>query len=100
MRQFMQACPFAFTDAVSVIRPDLDPTLKMVSVASALAAHHRQGVGVGRESCLEPFHLLDGADVSRAMLVVYDTIAHDQHRFGQIADWQARGQLGVIRRFL
>jgi hypothetical protein len=32
----MQACLFAFTDVVSVVRADLDPTLKSVSVAASL----------------------------------------------------------------
>ena len=100
MRQFMQACPFAFTDAVSVVRADLDPALKSVSMAAPLSTHHGDGVGMRRECGLEPLHLLDGMDVSCTMPMVYYAIVDDQHRVGQLADWQACCQLGVIRRFL
>jgi hypothetical protein len=82
MRQFMQACLFAFTNAVSVVRTDLDSPLKSVSVAAALSTHHGHGVVVCRESSLEPLHLLDGMDVSRTMPMVYYAIAHDQHHVG------------------
>jgi hypothetical protein len=60
MRQFMQACLYAFPDVVSVVRADLDPTLKGVSVTASLSTHQGHGVGVCRERSLEPFHLLDG----------------------------------------
>lgn len=82
MRQFMQACLFAFTNVVSVVRTDLDPPLKSVSVTATLSTHHGNGVGVCWESSLEPLHLLDGMDVSRTMPVVYYAIAHDQHHVG------------------
>jgi len=100
MRQFMQACLFAFPDVVSVVRTDLDPPLKGVSVAASLSTYHGHGVVVSRESSLEPLHLLDGRNVSSAMPMVYCAIAYDQYRVGQRADWQACCQLGVIRRVL
>jgi hypothetical protein len=40
MRQFMQARLFAFTDAVSAVRADLDPALKSVSMADPLSTYH------------------------------------------------------------
>jgi hypothetical protein len=40
------------------------------------------GGGVRRERSLEPVHLLDGMDVTCAMLVVYYVIGLDQHRIG------------------
>ena len=79
MRQFMQACLFAFTDVVSVVRADLDPALKSVSVAASLSTHHGYGVGVCRERSLEPVHLLDGMDVTCTMLIAYYAIILDQH---------------------
>jgi hypothetical protein len=79
MRQLMQACLFALTDAVSVIRADLDPALKGVSVAAAVSAHYDYGVGVCRERSLEPVHLLDGMDVSCTMLMVNYAIVLDLH---------------------
>jgi hypothetical protein len=79
MRQFMQACLFAFTDAMSVIRADLDPALKGVGVASSLSAYHGYRGSMRWESRLKPFYLLDGKDVSHAMLVRYSAIIHDQH---------------------
>ncbi len=82
MRQFMQACLFAFTDVVTVVRADFDPTLKSVSVAASLSAHHGYGVGVCRERSLEPVHLLDGMDVACTMLMVYYVIGLDQHFAG------------------
>jgi len=82
MRQFMQACLFAFTDVVSVVRADLDPTLKSVSVAASVSAHHGYEFGVCRECSREPVHLLDGMDVTCTMLMVYYAIMLDQHCFG------------------
>jgi hypothetical protein len=49
MRQFMQACRFAFTNVVSVVRADLDPALVSVSVAASLSAQHGYGIGMSRE---------------------------------------------------
>jgi hypothetical protein len=43
VRQFMQACLFAFTDVDSVIRADLNPTLKSVSGAAAPASPYGYG---------------------------------------------------------
>jgi hypothetical protein len=82
MRQFMQACLFAFADVVSVVRADLDPMLKSVSVTSSLSTHYGYEVGVCRERSLEPVHLLDGMDVIRAMPMIYQVIVRDQHRAG------------------
>ena len=82
MRQFMQACLFAFTDVVSVIHADLDPTLNSISVAASPSARHGYGVGVCRERGLEPVQLLDGTDVACTMLMSYYAIALDQHRVG------------------
>ena len=82
MCQFMQACLFAFTDVVSAVRADLDPTLKSVSVAASLSAHHGYWVGVCRESSLEPVHLLDGMNVTCTMLIAYYATILDQHCAG------------------
>jgi hypothetical protein len=79
MRQFVQACLFAFTDIVSVVRADLDPMLKSVSAASPLPANHGYEVGVCRERSLEPVQLLDGMDVICAMPMIYRVIILDQH---------------------
>jgi hypothetical protein len=100
MRQFMQACLFAFTDVVPVVRADLDPTLKSVSAAASLSTHHGYRAGVSRERSPEPVHLLDGMDVTCTMLMAYYSIILDQHCAGQLADWQAGSQLRVIRCFL
>jgi hypothetical protein len=82
MRQFMQACLFAFTDVVSVVRADFDPTLKSVSVAASLSTHHGYGGGVCRERSLEPVHLLDGMDVACTMPMVYYPVILYQHCAG------------------
>lgn len=82
MRQFMQACLFAFPDVVPVARTNLDPTLKSVSVTASLSTHQGHGVGVCWERSLEPLHLLDGMDISSTMPMVYYAIAHYQHRVG------------------
>jgi hypothetical protein len=77
MRQFMQACVFAFTDCMSVVRADLDPAQKGVGVASSLSAHHGYRSSMGRESRPKPFYLLDGTDVSHAVPICYYAIIHD-----------------------
>lgn len=100
MRQFVQAGLFAFADTESVIRADLDLTPKSVGVAASPASPDRQGGDVGRERGLEPVRLLDGKDISRAMSMAYAAVGQDQHRAGQLADWQAGRQLGVVRRLL
>jgi hypothetical protein len=100
MRQFMQACLFAFTDVVPVVRADLDPALKSVSAAASLSTHHGYRVSVSQEGSLEPVHLLDGMDVACTMLMVYYSIILDEYCAGQLADWQAGCQLRVIRCFL
>jgi hypothetical protein len=82
MRQFMQACLFAFTNVVSVVRADLDPALASVSVAASLSSHHGYGVGMSRERSLKPVHLLDGIDVTCTMLMAYYAIVLDQHYSG------------------
>jgi hypothetical protein len=82
VRQFMQACLFAFPDVVSVVRADLDPTLKSVSVTTSLSTHHGHGLGVCWERSLEPLCLLDGMDISYTMPTVYYAIVHYQHRYG------------------
>jgi hypothetical protein len=97
MRQFMQARLFALTDAVSVVRSDLDPAVKSVSAADSLSTHHGYGVGVCQERSFEPVHLLDGMEVARTVLNVYYAIVFDQYFGGQLADWQARRKLSVIR---
>jgi hypothetical protein len=79
MRQFMQAGLFAFTDIVSVVHTDLDPSLKSVSAAASPSTLHGYGVGVCRERSLEPVHLLDGTNVIRAMLMIYYAIMLYQH---------------------
>jgi hypothetical protein len=71
VRQFMQACLFAFTDVMPVVRADLDPALNSVSVAAPLSTHHGYRAGVCQECCHEPIHLLDGMDVPCAMPIVY-----------------------------
>ena len=100
VRQFMQACLFAFTDVVPVVRADLDPALSSVSVAASLSTDHGYRAGVCHECSCEPIHLLDGMDVPCAMPIVYYPVILDQYCMGQHADRQARCQLGVIRRFL
>ena len=82
MRQFMQACLFAFTDVRSAVRADLDPTLKSVSLAASLSTHHGYEAGVCRERGLEPVHLLDGMDVTCTMLIAYYATILDQHCAG------------------
>jgi len=82
MRQFMQACLFAFADAVSIFRADLDPTLQSVSVAASLSTNHGYGVCVRRERGLEPVHLLDGLYVTYTVLVLYYGVILDQHCVG------------------
>ena len=82
MRQFMQACLFAFTDVVSVVRADLDPTLKSISVAASLPAHHGYEFVMCRERGPEPVHLLDVMDVTCTMLMGYYAIMLDQYCFG------------------
>jgi hypothetical protein len=96
----MQACLFAFTDIISVVRANLDPALNSVSVAASLSTHHGYRAGVCRERSRKPVHLLDGMDVTCAMLIVYCAVILDQHCPGQLADWQACCQLCVIRSFL
>jgi hypothetical protein len=100
MRQFMQACLFAFTDVVPAVRADLDPTLKSVSAAASPSAHHGYRADVSRERSLEPAHLLDNMDVTCTMLMAYYSIVLDQHCTGHLADRQAGCQLRVIRCFL
>ena len=91
VRQFVQACLLACTDAIPVARADLDPALRRVSVAAAVSPHDGQRTGAPRERGREPVHLLDGMDITRAMPVRYDAVMPDQHRPGKLADWQARG---------
>jgi len=100
MRKFMQACLFAFTDVEPVVRADLDAALNGVSAADSPSAHHGYRTGVSRERSLEPVHLLDGIDVTCTMLMVYYSIALDQHCAGQFAGWQGCCQLRAIRSFL
>src|SRR6516164_2505537 len=82
VRQFMQACLFAFTDVIPAVRADLDPALNSVSVAASLSAHHGYRAGVGRERSHEPVHPLDGMDVTRTMPIVYYAVIPDQHCAG------------------
>jgi len=100
VRQFMQARVFAAADGVPVIRADLDPPLTGVGVADPPSAHHGYRVGVRRERGLEPVRLLDGMDVAGATPKINEAIVLDQQFGGQLAEWQARPQLSVIRRFL
>lgn len=90
MRQFMQACLFAFTNVIPVVRADLDPELESVSVAASLSAHDGYGIGMSRERSLEPVHLLDRIDVTCTMLMAYYAVILDQHHGGQLAHRQAR----------
>src|SRR5258708_5992244 len=71
MRQFMQARLFALGDVQSVVRADLDLTLKSVSVTAPFSPDHGYGNGVCRERSLEPVHPLDGKNVNCTMLAVY-----------------------------
>ena len=82
MRQFMQACLFAFADVVSAVRADPDPSLKSISVTASLSAHHGYEFGVGRERRREPVHLLDGMDVTCTMPMAYYAVVLDQQCFG------------------
>src|SRR5215469_12347251 len=82
VRQFMQACLFAFTDVIPVVRADLDPALTSVSVAASLSTHHGYRAAVCPERSREPAHLLDGMDVTCTMLIVYYAVTLDQHRAG------------------
>lgn len=79
MGQFMQACLFAFTDVVPVVRADLDPALNSVGAAASPSANDRYRAGICRERCRKPIHLLDGNDVPRAMLIVNNAVILDQH---------------------
>jgi hypothetical protein len=78
----MQAGLFALTDVESVVRADLDPTRKSVSVAAPLSANHGYGVGVGRKRSLEPVRPLDGKNVSRTMPTAYWAVTKNQHCLG------------------
>jgi hypothetical protein len=71
MRQLMKTCLFAFADTQSVVRADLHLALTSVSVTDSPAPDNGYRVRVGREGTLEPLHLLDGVEVSRAMPVIY-----------------------------
>jgi len=82
VRQFMQACLFAFTDVIPVVRAYLDPALSSVSVADSLSADHGYGAGVCPERSREPVHPLDGMDVTCAMLKVYCAVFLDQQCAG------------------
>jgi hypothetical protein len=82
MRQFVKAGLFALTDVGSVVRADLDPTLKSVSVAASHSANYGYGVGVCRKRSLEPVHPLDGKNVNCTMLTVYYAVVTDQHCLG------------------
>ena len=100
VRQFMQACLFAFADAAPVVRADLDPALRSVGAAASPSTHHGYRAGVRPERSREPVHLLDGMDVNCTMLKTYYAVILYQHFAGQPADRQARCQLRVIRGFL
>src|SRR5262252_7887939 len=60
MRQFMQACLFAFADVMPVVRTDLDPAQRSVSAAASASAHHGDRAGVCTKRSREPCHPLDG----------------------------------------
>ena len=82
VRQFMQACLFACTDVIPVIRADLDPALSSVSMAASLSTHHGYRPGICRERSREPAHLLDGMNVPCALLIVYYPVTLDQDCVG------------------
>ena len=82
MRQFMQACLFAFPDVIPVVRAELDPTLDGVSVAASLSTHYGDRAGVCLESGREPVHPLDGMNVTCTMLMIYYAVILDQYRAG------------------
>jgi hypothetical protein len=71
MRQLMEACLLAFTDAQSVVRSDLHAALIGVGVTASPATHHGYRVRVRAERSPEPFHLLDGMNVSCAPPGIY-----------------------------
>ena len=80
--QFMQAGLLAFAGAVPVVRADLDPALKGVSVADASSACYGYGDGVRWERSLEPVHLLDGMNIACAIPIAYYAIVLYQHCAG------------------
>ena len=82
VRQFMQACLFAFTDVIPAVRPDLDPALNSASVTASLSTHHGYRTGICWERGREPVHALNGMDVTCAILIVYYAVILDQHRVG------------------
>jgi len=77
VRQFMQARLLAFTGAIPAVRADLDPALNSISVADPLPARHGHRNGMCRERGHEPGHLLDGMDVTCAMLIGYYSVTFD-----------------------
>ena len=82
VRQLMQACLFAFTNVVPVVRTDLDPALRSVSAAASPSTHHGYRAGVCPERSREPVHLLDGMNVICTMLIVYYAVIIYQHFAG------------------
>ena len=82
VRKLMKACLFAFTDIQPVVRTDLHPALTSVSVAASPATHNGYRAGASRERSVEPLHLLDRMDVSRAMPIIYYPITPHKHCAG------------------
>ena len=69
MRQFMQACLFAFANAAAVVGADLDPALS----ASAWLRPRPPATVTGPacdENAVSKVHPLDGEDVSRTMTII------------------------------
>lgn len=82
MCQLMKACLLAFTDTQPVVRAYLHPSLPSVSVTGSPASHNGYRVVVCRERGVEPIHLLDGMDVSRAVPIIYYAIIIYKHHAG------------------
>jgi hypothetical protein len=100
VRQFMKTGLLAFTDTHPVFRADLYQVLPGISVTAPAAAPDNDGFGAGGEGGPEPFGLLDGVEIGRAVPVANRIALPPERRQSQLADRKAGRQLRVICRFL